>query len=1112
MSDHVYYIGKFKLESGRCRIYKLNILDCMTDREREWYNCYTRGFSHTKMQKFLNKEINNGEKIKSKDAYSIEDIIKKFPVSLDVAKEMYENNYPKEIFRNLLLSEIEGYPEELIRSIDKRFLYMSYQENEDTEYVVTDTENISRQVVWFENECVRRCRNDLENTPLIKEIIVLKCRSNLMTGILEQIIDRGVDVDGKHYIFFTSSTSQMKNAEITLLEEFYWEKNKDALMCGLSEEVINESGGINMSKFFAAKALSISNSVKYDTGIDIDEVLIVPDFETMVTGMVNYLDVNTLDIEQKKMVIPIQHMDGAGIFIPGTSPCSCQIRGGWIKGAIFPFDFHRFIRKYRHKISDKHLTDAWGNPVTIEEFLNAKLILTDSQLKMRKYYKSMDEYRQHFRNTNQSITINNYSHSPEKDSQVSVAYQPFQTIPRENITEDNIKGLTQKTIEYINKARTEPKYALKLMGMEIDEEQQQDREFDALHASLQKYPELLEDVHVRKVMQRAAESARKKAMGCKLFMEGLWSYICPDLYAFCQWLFLGEENPEGLLKDGYIYNRYYVNTDVKESCCLRYPHLSDCEHAIRKVDKSDECQRWFRGYDTVVSCHDLISKVLQADWDGDHICLVHDKEFLNVLDRNKYPLYYEMTKAEPSLIDNEHTMTCLTSSFNNENIGYVSNAITKIFNSDNPDTKLVKVLCAYNNFVIDYFKTQKKMDLKNYEIDYARYKDKESKCPYFFRYAKNKKQSSCLSYNPSCTADRISKYVMNETKGAITYTVENLQFNPENLKNKSIKVNRNSDKYQKLRDLLLKLKGERKNLYKKLSTRVQEQNSSLNLDITFSSEQLFDIHCISEIRKIIEDKVSAVNYLVDIEYYTPENMEDRKDIIWNCYGDVIYQNICDSIDNNVEVKTKRNLYESYEDKIKDIENLREQVMEEMKQTQVVDISESLYNKIMNVNTRKNGLNDKYLLFIIYVLIQRHKKKYNIDGEDYIHIYKNSKSNKLTRKTIDDWIGSQCTKSGLKRLWNKGYIRMEFGEKYDKVYFEMKIPEDDSVKFTVENAHPLVDLFRNNEKKKTAQCLICHKWFIVKGNTKTCSLGCSRKLEKINKNNNTKLCGINNSEI
>lgn len=114
-------------------------------------------------------------------------------------------------------------------------------------------------------------------------------------------------------------------------------------MCGLTEEHINAKGGINMGKFFAAKALNISNSVLYDSGVSIDEVIIVPDFETMVPGMVNYLDVDTLDIEEKMMDIPIQHMDGAGIFIPGTFH-SCQIRGGWLKGAIFPFDFHKFIK------------------------------------------------------------------------------------------------------------------------------------------------------------------------------------------------------------------------------------------------------------------------------------------------------------------------------------------------------------------------------------------------------------------------------------------------------------------------------------------------------------------------------------------------------------------------------------------------------------------------------------------------------------------------------------------------------------------------------------------------------------------------------------------------
>lgn len=83
--------------------------------------------------------------------------------------------------------------------------------------------------------------------------------------------------------------------------------------------------------------------------------------------------------------------------------------------------------------------------------------------------------------------------------------------------------------------------------------------------------------------------------------------------------------PEGLVPNGYIYNHYYNDKEIEETCCLRYPHLSDCEHGIRKVLQSKECEEWFNGTDTIVSSHDLISEVLQADWDGDHICLVHDK-------------------------------------------------------------------------------------------------------------------------------------------------------------------------------------------------------------------------------------------------------------------------------------------------------------------------------------------------------------------------------------------------------------------------------------------------------------------------------------------------------
>ena len=62
-----------------------------------------------------------------------------------------------------------------------------------------------------------------------------------------------------------------------------------------------------------------------------------------------------------------------------------------------------------------------------------------------------------------SIAINNCSHVPDKE--VKVAYQPFQTIPRENLTDEAIEKLATKTVKYINDAKTKPEVALKLMGI-----------------------------------------------------------------------------------------------------------------------------------------------------------------------------------------------------------------------------------------------------------------------------------------------------------------------------------------------------------------------------------------------------------------------------------------------------------------------------------------------------------------------------------------------------------------------------------------------------------------------------------------------------------------------
>lgn len=1035
----VILIGSISnIKGKRYRIYRLNIMDAMTKEERDIYNSM-----HSHRGK--------------KDIQDLKDKLKK---------------------------EIESFPANKKREIKKQYLY--YFDSQKDEKC---TENISKQIVVFENEITRMCdvKKD-DDLPLIKEMVVIRCKSVLMAGILEQVIEKGIIIDGAKYIFYTSSTGQMKECEITVLSEDFWKKHKNHLMCGLSEQTINEKGGINTGKYLSALALNMSNSVTMEVGVDIDEVLVVPDFKTIIHDEVNYLDVDSLDISQQEKDIEVEHMDGAGIFIPGTFPCSCQIRGGWVKGAVFPFDFHAFIRENSNKLSKKNMVDAWGNPLKKEDFLKAKLILTDSQLKMRKYYDSLEDYRKKFQESGCRITINNIAHNVDiknVDSEVRISYQPLQTVPRCKITDESVGRLSEKTVSYINGAKTDPQIALKLIG--VDESSL--HRSSPLFRAVSECPQMLDDIHVRRTMHNALKAERKKAMGGKVILNGLWSYICPDLYAFCEWLLCGEDNPDGLLKKGYIYNNYYYDrTEVEEVCCIRYPHLSDCEHAVRKVDKSDKCKKWFSGTDTIVSCHDLISKVLQCDWDGDHICVIHDKAFLDVLDKNNLPLYYRMSKAEPSDNNADNIMACLSRSFNNENIGFVSNAITKIFNwEEEPDFSFIRILCAYNNYVIDYFKTQKAMDLKAYKEKYEQLKTVKPPC--FFIYAKDKKRKSCEPFNKKSNIDRMSRYIANATKDGITKTGRNsgTAFDPCVLMCRPDRnINRGSAEYTELRRLLSELKLRNKKRYNHLSKALLA-----DLDVKIAADILFYYDCERQIKDITSDRGKAIDYLIDIEYYQSENCDDNKNILWGCYGEILYNNVLANCGKK-QMANKRKSYQSCAEKLKKIQELIDQERQKQDSIEKVPIPSGLNELILSQKKLKN---DYLLLYVFYVLANRAMMKY---GSNYVRIYKRNR-NKLTRQTICSWIGVKSINHQMERLHEAGRIKVEEHRSYFKVAILTKMQGESETAFYSVNANPLIDYYRHNRLKKIKECKICHKEFIAEGNQKTCGIRCSNRMKLINKN-------------
>lgn len=281
----------------------------------------------------------------------------------------------------------------------------------------------------------------------------------------------------------------------------------------------------------------------------------------------------------------------------------------------------------------------------------------------------------------------------------------------------------------------------------------------------------------------------------------------------------------------------------------------------------------------------------------------------------------------------------------------------------------------------------------------------------------------------------------------------------------------------------------------------------MNLDEKISAKNLFYYHCAYEIERIIPDRQTAANYLLDIEYLQPENEKDKKDILWNCYGDVLYSNLLENkkrekeedSDETLEHSVKRRMhYVPSKKRQKELEQIRKDVIEENANINNIEVPENVYHKIMGIKTRRDCVNDKYLLFIIYVLVQRAINAYG-EKNDYIRIYKNKRNSKYTRATLDGWLEAQCSDKGLNRLEKKGYIKVEEMKNYTKVWFTIDSDEKDKETFVVaEHKNPLISLFKKTEERCIKECECCKNDFLAHGNEKTCSVECSKQLKKLNK--------------
>lgn len=128
--------------------------------------------------------------------------------------------------------------------------------------------------------------------------------------------------------------------------------------------------------------------------------------------------------------------------------------------------------------------------------------------------------------------------------------------------------------------------------------------------ALQIYPELLREAYSRDSLKAIKKRWTLDARSGKIRCKNKRLFAIPDFYAACQFWFIHEKEPMGLLQNGEVFARPFMQTD--EVDVLRSPHLY-FEHALRKVNHDPDIASWFYTNGIYTSCHDLISRILQFD-------------------------------------------------------------------------------------------------------------------------------------------------------------------------------------------------------------------------------------------------------------------------------------------------------------------------------------------------------------------------------------------------------------------------------------------------------------------------------------------------------------------
>lgn len=455
------------------------------------------------------------------------------------------------------------------------------------------------------------------------------------------------------------------------VQEDIVDKLNDILLCGMPKSLVYE----RPSKWNAYYALVATGSTPLTY---MPNIVVIKDYKKTMKQKTDIVEVSGTGANKKyipighkgkkhhKELLEIMPFDGAGLVTPECAlkwakelncqsakkefylPSCFQFRAiPGIKGEVMVFDIKRFARE--KKVSK--IVDLGGKEWDIFKD-KIDVVLTQSQFKFWQQYLDNNgcfdyqlwrsEFDRACHGYRRTFNIVSYgAHPDDLADKTMLSYQPLQSL---NFTEKEIAEVSSMGIHIYRKAASDIDGFLKYRGLiKISDETGEAVEnivqyTPPYYAALLHNRDLFYDNYVHGKVVEDVRKLRNSILSGKIFVNGNYQVLMPDLYGLAEWAFhdeLGHE-PQGLLHKPYhIYSAWWNDRKAQSVDIMRNPAVG-MEHRIGHLRNGRELTKWFKFQTTgiVTGMYDTLALSLNgADYDGDTVCTTDNIHLMNAVKR-----------------------------------------------------------------------------------------------------------------------------------------------------------------------------------------------------------------------------------------------------------------------------------------------------------------------------------------------------------------------------------------------------------------------------------------------------------------------------------------------